>query len=164
MRTLADALVPERIIWFETRQRDAALHELLELVVSSPSVHDRSALQRAIFDRDVLMNSGADYGVAIPHARIPSVDDFVLSLGISHEGIAYGGGAPKPVRLVVMIAGPSEDHGRYLQLLSALLKFVKSEKGHILASRSAASIVEMARAYPLVTRHGSARAASGSRF
>jgi len=150
MGTLADYLPPEHITWLETRDKIQALRILLDLLASSRAVKDPKALERAILSREVLMSTGVGYGIAVPHARIPAVEDFVLALGISEEGIPYSSVMDdRPVRLIIMIAGPDSTQDGYLKLLSNVMRFIKSEKGKILCSRSSDEISRFAGRYPM---------------
>lgn len=133
--SLADLLAPSRVIWLETARKDEALAQILGTLGSSRLVKDAEALRSAIFSREVLMSTGVGYGVAVPHAKIPAVESYILAVGIAPAGIQYGTEIDDdPVRLIVMIAGPDRDQEGYLKLLSTLMKFLKSEKGKILSS------------------------------
>jgi PTS system nitrogen regulatory IIA component len=133
MPTLADHLSPEHVIWLEGGDKTSALSRLLQLVSSSRFVRDPQALQNAILSREVTMSTGVGYGIAIPHAKIASVERFVLAIGIAPGGIPYGSLVDDdPVKLICMIAGPEGRNAEYLKLLSVLMKFIKSEKGLIL--------------------------------
>jgi mannitol/fructose-specific phosphotransferase system IIA component (Ntr-type) len=161
MRTLADYLPTSHITWLEECDKTQALRNLLGLMGSSRAVKDPAALEKAILSREVMMSTGVGYGVAVPHARIPAVDDYVLALGISEEGVPYGPVIDdKPVRLIVMIAGPEESRNGYLKLLSTLMRFIKSEKGKILSSTSADEIRRFAARYAMEL--GSGRAGMGT--
>ncbi len=150
MPTLADILPESRIAWLDVGTKDAALRCLLDLLSATNAVHDPAALRNAIFGREVVMSTGVGYGVALPHAKIPAVDSFILALGICPNGISYNSVLDDdPVRLIVMIAGPDRQQEGYLKLLSTLMKFLKSEKGKILSSSSAADVSRLARGYPL---------------
>jgi len=149
-RTLADFLPESHITWLEEREKVPALRSMLGLLRNSRAVTDPSALENAILSREVMMSTGVGYGVAVPHARIPTVDEFVLALGISAEGVAYSPVIDdKPVRLIVMIAGPDNSRNGYLKLLSTLMRFIKSEKGKILSSTSTEEIRRFAARYAM---------------
>ena len=148
MVNLADLLPESHILWLETGSKDEALRSLLGALGSSKVVSDPSALSQAILSREVLMSTGVGYGVAVPHAKIPTVSSFVLALGIALEGISYGSVLDDaPVRLIMMIAGPDKDQEGYLKLLSTLMKFLKSEKGKILSSTTAADVRRLGKSY-----------------
>ncbi len=66
------------------------------------------------------MSTGIGLGIAIPHAKIPSVRDFVVALGKSPNGIEFSSLDGNPVHFVVMIAGPDRQQERYLQLLARI--------------------------------------------
>lgn len=150
MAALSELLLPSHVRWLETTDKHTALRQMLETVCHAAAVRDPAALSQAIFEREVKMSTGLGYGVAVPHARIPTVDSFVLALGIAPEGIPYPSVLDDaPVRLIAMIAGPDRLQDGYLKLLSTLMKFLKSEKGHILSSTSGEAVSELARGYSL---------------
>jgi nitrogen PTS system EIIA component len=152
MATLADFLSPDHIVWTKAKEKDAALSQILGLLSTSPHVKDRKSLEAAIFEREVMMSTGVGYGVAVPHAKIPAVERFMLALGISEEGIPYASAVDdQPVRLVCMIAGPDSSQTTYLRLLSSVMKFVKSEKGRVLSARHPDEVVRAAAQYPVGT-------------
>lgn len=148
MSTLADVILPQHVAWLETNSKEEALSQLLELLSKSRAVKDPAALRRAVFAREVLMSTGVGYGVAVPHAKIPTVESFVVAVGIAPEGVAYGSSLDDaPVRLVVMIAGPERSQEGYLKLLSTLMKFIKSEKGKVLSSTTPQDVCRLGRRY-----------------
>lgn len=150
MPNLAELLPAGHVTWLRSGDKTGALRELLELLATSRAVKDPKALEAAIYKREVLMSTGVGYGVAVPHASIPSVESFVLAMGISERGVDYRSPLDdRPVRLVVMIAAPPDSQKGYLRLLSTLMRFIKSEKGKILSSSSTEEIRRFARNYSL---------------
>lgn len=148
MATLADYLSPEHVVWLESEDKNAALGRLLQLLSNSGFVRDPQSLQQAILSREVMMSTGVGYGIAIPHAKVPTVERFVLALGISTAGIAYGSLVDdQPVKLVCMIVGPEGRNAEYLKLLSTLMKFIKSEKGLILSATHPDEVSRFAATY-----------------
>ena len=66
------------------------------------------------------MSTGIGLGIAIPHAKIPSVRDFVVGFAKVDQGIDFNSLDAKPVHFIVMIAGPDNQQERYLQLLARI--------------------------------------------
>ncbi|MAG54793.1 MAG: hypothetical protein CMJ83_00725 [Planctomycetes bacterium] len=150
MSTLADLILPQHVAWLETRSKSEALSQLLQRLSQSRAVKDEAALRNAVLAREVLMSTGIGYGVAVPHAKIPTVESFVVAIGISPDGIDYTSAIDDaPVRLVVMIAGPDRAQEGYLTLLSTLMRFIKSEKGKILSSTTPEDVARLGRRYPV---------------
>ncbi len=135
MPTLADFLSADHITWLSAQDKNGALRELLGLLSTSKFVTDAQGLQNAIFSREVMMSTGVGYGVAVPHAKLQGVEQFVLAMGVAPTGIPYGSEIDdQPVRLICMIVGPEGRQDVYLRLLSTVMKFIKSEKGLVLAA------------------------------
>ncbi len=105
MIRLADYLVPARVVDLVSRSKDAALMELVETLRSAPEVADREKLLQAVLDRERIVSTGIGLGVAVPHAKIPEVGEFVVAYGRSREGIEFGSIDDRPVHHVVLIVG-----------------------------------------------------------
>ena len=138
---LADLLPESRIVTLEGRDKTTAIQVLLDSLASTGAIKERVAMEKAILSREVLMSTGVGYGIAVPHAKLESVPDFALALGISSDGIAYSSLVDdQPVKLVCMIVGPSGHQDVYLRILSMVMRFLKSEKGKILSAYSVGEV------------------------
>lgn len=120
MIRLADYLVPARVVDLKSRGKQAALMELVETLASAPEVTDRERLLSAILDREKIVSTGIGLGVAVPHAKIPEVSEFVVAYGRSKEGIDFGSIDDRPVHHLVLIVGPPDRQQRYLQFLATV--------------------------------------------
>jgi len=118
--SLESIIPPERVVLLEARSKDDVLRELASVIAKSEEVGDADRLLEAIYERERIMSTGIGLGIAIPHAKIPSVRDFVVALGRSEKGIEFNSLDGKPVHFVVMIAGPDDQQERYLQLLARI--------------------------------------------
>jgi nitrogen PTS system EIIA component len=125
---LADYLAPGRIVDLRSRSKDAALMEIVETLAGASEVSDRERLLQAILERERIVSTGIGLGVAVPHAKIPEVSEFVVAYGRSREGIDFGSIDDRPVHHVVLIVGPPDRQQRYLQFLATVtLKLKQSE-------------------------------------
>jgi PTS system nitrogen regulatory IIA component len=96
------------------------------------------------------MTTAIGRGIAIPHVRLASVTDLVVSVGVSQTDIIdFQTLDDEPVRLVLMIAASYNQHAYYLQTLSFFSARLKNQdfRADIL---SAASPLEV---YKLLTAH-----------
>jgi PTS system nitrogen regulatory IIA component len=117
---LADHLAPRRVVDLTSRSKDAALMELVETLASAPEVTNREKLLQAILERERIVSTGIGLGVAVPHAKIPEVSEFVVAYGRSTDGIDFGSIDDRPVHHVVLIVGPPDRQQRYLQFLATV--------------------------------------------
>jgi PTS system nitrogen regulatory IIA component len=82
-------------------------------------VKNRQEIVAEILRREELMSTAIGRGIAIPHIRLSSVTDLVVSVGISTcDIIDFQSLDDVPVRLLFMIAAAYNQHAYYLQTLS----------------------------------------------
>ncbi|MDR2478079.1 MAG: PTS sugar transporter subunit IIA [Treponema sp.] len=112
-------LSPERILFPGYSTKRDVLLALADNIAAAPQVKNRQELALEILKREELMSTAIGRGIAIPHVRLPSVTDLVVSLGISRcDIIDFQPLDDEPVRIVIMIAAAYNQHAYYLQTLS----------------------------------------------
>ena len=112
-------ITQDRILFLEYSEKRDALVALAENLAKAPQVKNRTEFVTEILKREELMSTAIGRGIAIPHIRLPSVTDLVISAGISRVDIAdFNPLDDEPVRIILMIAAASNQHAGYLQTLS----------------------------------------------
>ena len=82
-------LSPDRIINMKGQTKEEVLKEMVTVLGTSPHVKDAPSLLKAILDREKIVSTGIGIGIAVPHVKISSVDDFVVAIGRSHQGVEF---------------------------------------------------------------------------
>ena len=108
-----------RILFMNYSSKRETLLALADNLSDSPQVKNRQELAAELLKREELMSTAIGCGIAIPHIRLSSVTDLVVSVGISRTDIVdFHPLDDEPVRLVFMIAAAHNQHAYYLQTLS----------------------------------------------
>ena len=122
-------LSPDRIIFLNHSTKHDALLELAANLSTAPQVKYSDELAVEILKREDLMSTAIGRGIAIPHVRLSSVTDLVMSVGISKVDIIdFQTIDDTPVRLLFMIAAAYNQHAYYLQTLSFFSAKIKNQK------------------------------------
>lgn len=112
-------LSPDRVLFIDRPTKRDALVELAENLSSAPQIKRKSELVGEILKREELMSTAIGRGIAIPHVRLSSITDLVMSVGICHTPIAdFQSIDDTPVNLLFMIAAAYNQHSYYLKTLS----------------------------------------------
>ena len=112
-------LSPDRIVFINHTTKRDALVELAKNMSTAPQVKYSDELVTEILKREELMSTAIGRGIAIPHVRLSSVTDLVMSVGICKKDIIdYQSIDEIPVRILIMIAAAYNQHTYYLQTLS----------------------------------------------
>jgi PTS system nitrogen regulatory IIA component len=124
---LRNHLQPARVLDLTAPSKDAALVALVAAAATSPAVTNEEALLAAVRERESKLSTGIGLGIAVPHARIESVKEFVVVVGRHVAGLEFGSIDQRPVHILVLIVGPREAKTPYLELLAQLSKRLKLE-------------------------------------
>ena len=127
------------------RETAAVLEELCEALVRGGRVPDRAKFLQLVLNRESLMGSNWEAGMAFPHARLAELNELAFAVGRSEEPLHWGAKGTGVVRLVFLIAIPLDQSEQYLSLISGLARLSKAaemvEKTH--RSNSALEIFEL---------------------
>ena len=123
MKKISGILTVNRIKDIKAKTKDDVLAELAEMVVDAPEVTSPDALLNAIKAREAIISTGIGMGIAIPHAKISSVTDFVIAVGRSTEGVDFQSLDELPVHLFILIAASDTQGEDFLKLLGKIGAF-----------------------------------------
>lgn len=145
MTPLSHYMDPELIAFLSTENREETLRELILLARKAHKLDDAKAFYEAIIEREKIVSTGIGMGVAIPHAKLLSYDQFFIAIGILRDPIDWHALDGAPVRLVFMIGGPDDKQTEYLQLLSSLTQAIRDEhrRKQILDSQDREAVIEL---------------------
>ena len=136
---LENIISPDRIIFLDFSSKRDALLALAENISTAPQIKNRQEVAQEILKREELMSTAIGRGIAIPHIRLSSITDLVVSVGISKTDIIdFQALDDEPVRLLFMIAAATSQHAYYLQALSFFSARLKNKelRNALLASKS----------------------------
>lgn len=124
---IRNILSPDRIVYINQSTKHDALVELAANLSTAPQVKFAQELETEILKREELMSTAIGRGIAIPHVRLSSVTDLVMSVGICKSPVIdFQTIDDVPVQLLIMIAAAYNQHSYYLQTLSFLSSKLKN--------------------------------------
>lgn len=100
--------------------RNEAIAELAGLVGDAYGAPDKDSVTEQVLAREADMGTGLGDGIAIPHARLDGMEQPVVAVGLSTEGIDWDAFDGKPAHLVFLVLTPSEDAESQLEILGAI--------------------------------------------
>lgn len=104
-----------------------AIKELTRLLEKRGKIDDLEAVLERVLERESFDSTGIGSGIAVPHARINTIDELVCAIGRKREGMEYRSIDEKPVHLVFLILYPPVDSHKYLYFISSLSRLVMNE-------------------------------------
>ena len=126
LTSLADFTSPA-LICPELRGEDsvAVIRELSDALSRAGRVPNFQSFYDAVLSRESLVSTQLEPRIALPHARIPDLDETSFALGRKKLGLRWSAHGLPSVTLVFLVAVPSNDCTQYLSLISGLARLTK---------------------------------------
>lgn len=109
----------------ESVDKEECFEELIDLLNRAGRISDRAGALNAIQDREIQGTTGIGRGVAIPHAKHPSIPKLVACCGVSREGIEFDAFDGEAVHLVILLLANTDEAGAHVQALAEVARVVK---------------------------------------
>lgn len=107
------------------KSKDEVLEELVNTIILGGLKLNRSEILDILKQRESLGSTGIGEGIAIPHGKIPDLNEIVVAFGRSEEGINYESLDSKPVHLFFLLLAPENSAGQHLKILAKISKMLK---------------------------------------
>lgn len=123
------SLLKEKYINLSLKSADKKkiLLELAEEVAKSSKLKDKKSFVKTLLERERLGSTGIGNGVAIPHAKLDEVKDFILVFGRKEEGVDFGALDGEKTFLFFVLASPKNEVGGHLKIMSKISRLVKDK-------------------------------------
>ena len=129
----------------ESTSKNDVLRELVQMIDSTGALNDREAALQDILKREILGSTGLERGIAVPHAKTPTVDKMVMAVGIAPRGIDFNALDGNPSSIFFMILAPPDQAGPHIEVLSDIAKVTKSDAlcRMLIAASDADEVIEL---------------------
>ena len=129
-----------------SRTKQDVLHELAALAVRHEKLgaFGIDAIYQGLKDREAEGSTGFGDGVALPHMRLEGLDEFVVFIAMSRQGVEFDALDKKKVNLIFTIIGPAEKVNEHVQILASISRTLMTGrvKKELLAAKTAGVLYE----------------------
>lgn len=109
----------------QAKNKNQVIKEMCEFIKHNENILDISKCYDDILKRENIGSTQITEKIAIPHTKTTQVKDFVISLGVSKNGIDYGS---EKIKLIILFLVPNDKHIEYLKLLATISRVFVNEK------------------------------------
>lgn len=133
---------------FYAADKNSAIELLVDLAGKTGKINNRSEALKGVLDREALMSTGLEHGIAIPHAKTSAVDGMTMALAISKEGIHFDSADGLPSYLFFLLLASESDAAQNIKVLAQIARLT-SDRSLCDALKSALTAEE---AYELIVK------------
>lgn len=102
------------------------LHEFADAVRAAGKYPDSQVLFEHLYDREKQESTGIGNGVAIPHCKLDNLQEVVVAIGYSRQGVHFNAIDGKPTFFFFVLISPAGSSVLYLRTLAALSRLLRS--------------------------------------
>jgi PTS system nitrogen regulatory IIA component len=120
---LRDACLPD----MKARTKKEALRELSDELARVAGDLDGGVLLNMLLEREKLGTTAMGDGIAIPHARMESLDRLLASFGRSRQGIDFDSVDGKQTHLFFVLVAPGKEGSAHLLTLAHISRLMAGD-------------------------------------
>lgn len=98
------------------------------LLANSGAVRNWETVLADVRERENIMSTGMQHGVAFPHGKSDAVTHTCVALGISRNGVDFDSLDGEKCKVFVMIVSPKKTSSPHMLLLSSMSYILRDEK------------------------------------
>lgn len=103
-----------------------ALQKIAQVVARDTNTDDRIVMEQ-LHEREKLGSTGMGNGVAIPHARLQSIDQVYIVFTTLDQSIDFDAVDGKPVDIIVTLLAPHDAGADHLQALASISRLLRDD-------------------------------------
>lgn len=106
------------------------LKELIDILVKSGQLEysRKDKVLADLVERESIMSTGMQDGIALPHAKTNEVPSLVSAVGVKREGVDFNSLDKKPSTIFVITLVPREFSQPYLQYMAEVARFLMNNE------------------------------------
>jgi len=122
------------------KTKSEIIREMVEILARAGDIEAERKEQALadLLERERIMSTGMQDGIALPHTKTDAVDRLVCGVGLHPEGVDFHSLDQKPSRIFVMVLAPKDNPGAYLQFMASVSRVLsdKARRARILGAKS----------------------------
>ena len=106
--------------------RWAAIDQLVDVLVRTQKIRpeEREPVRKAVKDRETSKSTGIGYGIALPHASVPGIQNVVAVFGRLPRGIDFQALDNQPVTMCLLFLTPQGQFQQHLLTRSTFARIL----------------------------------------
>lgn len=128
----------------EAADKKGVIDELVDVLAAAGKVADAETLKDAVWTREQARTTGIGHGLAIPHGKSDAVRELAMAIGRPASPLEFTSIDGKPVKLVVLLASPTDRTSEHIQALARISKLMMQEdfRDRIYSAQTAEEVYE----------------------
>ena len=117
------------ILNLKSKTKKVIISTMLDFLIQRGKISEdqKKYIMKTILRREEMGSTAIGNNIALPHARIDSVKDVIICLGLSQEGLNFDSLDQEPVNVVALLLSNSQEAGLHLKVLARLARMLRDK-------------------------------------
>ncbi|MFH2132554.1 MAG: PTS sugar transporter subunit IIA [bacterium] len=113
------------VVNLKAEKKDQLITALAELQFENHPEIDREEAIAGLYEREKILSTGIGEGIAIPHARLKSIDRISVSCGLLQDEADFDAIDAKPVKMIFLVFFPEDEVNLQLRFLARISRLLR---------------------------------------
>ena len=125
---ITDNLAKDLVVHeLQASEKSEVLKEMVSTLKDAGLDVDVENALKVLNDREKLGTTGIGDGIAIPHGKLECLEEIVVVVGRSSEGVDFESLDMQPCKIFFMVLAPEQGAGAHLKVLAQISRQLKDE-------------------------------------
>ncbi len=115
------------VLGLQGKDREEVVKALIDTLVKNNRISNGEKAFQAVIEREKIMGTGLKEGIAIPHARIDSVKNGAIALGVMKKGVDFGSIDGVPSTIIALVLSDSKNPSAHIQMIAGIASIFTDE-------------------------------------
>ena len=126
---LKGLLTSEQIVYdLNGHTKNEIINELIKVLAKCDRVNDRQLALKNVLEREKLLSTGMENGLAVPHAKTEAVAELVVAFGLHKQGVDFESLDGQPAHFIFLVLSPHDTSGPHIKALAYISRWIKHEQ------------------------------------
>ena len=112
----------------EATTKEGVITELVNLLWEQKLINDRDACVKAVLDRENIVTTCMQNGVALPHGKTDGTNALVSAVGICKDGYSFDSMDGKKSKVFVLCLSPKSSSGPHVEFIASIAGILSSQE------------------------------------
>ncbi len=142
-------IIHESVVKMKVRSQSKvhAIEELVDLIIEAGDLPMslRAHAIETIAEREKIIGTGMENGVALPHGSTDRIDSIIGALGIAPAGVNFDSTDGEPASIIVLLLIPRKSFQEHIRAMAAIARVMNEENNRkaLLAAKNPAEVIRL---------------------
>jgi len=102
------------------------IRAMIDILDDAGLLPNRAEAERVVLEREEVMSTGLESGLAIPHGKTDTVDRLLVAVGLKPEGVDFDCADGQLARILVLTLSPASTSGPHIRFMAEVTRLLSN--------------------------------------